>query len=255
MATKNSKAAKTEKTKSQRSKVLTIIAIVFGAALLVTGLVITIVKAIDHEEPDCCVIDPTPYNPDPYDPDDPDYPAALKPILYLYPETETEVTVNFEHPENLTTTYPKYNNGWKVIAQPNGDLRDSEGKYYYGLYWDEWVANRSYSEGFYVEKDNAIAFLEEKLSTIGLNDRERNEFITYWLPILEQNGKSFVYFELTEERQQGNAMTISPAPDSLLRVNMHIWKVDENPNLPEQYLPSFERKGFTAVEWAGTNHQ
>ena len=69
-----------------------------------------------------------------------------------------------------------------------------------------------------------------------------------------QNEKSFVYFELTEERQQGNRITISPTPDSLLRVNMHVWQSDENPNLPEQNLPTFERKGFAAVEWGGTNH-
>jgi hypothetical protein len=87
---------------------------------------------------------------------------------------------------------------------------------------------------------------------IGLNDRERNEFIMYWLPVLEQNGKSFVHFDLTEERQKDNELMITPAPDSLLRINMYVEKVNEDPNLPEQTFPSFERKGFAAVEWGGT---
>jgi hypothetical protein len=33
---------------------------------------------------------------------------------------------------------------------------------------------------------------------------------------------------------------------------MYVKKVDENPNLPEQALQSFERKGFAVVEWGGT---
>ena len=47
----------------------------------------------------------------------------------------------------------------------------------------------NYSEGFYVEDKDAIKFLEEKLSIIGLNDKEKNEFIMYWLPVLKDNKK------------------------------------------------------------------
>lgn len=107
-------------------------------------------------------------------------------------------------------------------------------------------------EGFYVTKDSAIDFLEDKLSIIGLNDREKNEFIMYWLPILENNGKSLVYFELTSEREKSNKLIIEPKPDSLLRINMHIKKVSRKINIKEQNLVSFDRKGFVAVEWGGT---
>ena len=47
-----------------------------------------------------------------------------KPVLYLYPEEKTDITVNFEKEENLTTTYPKFKDEWKVTAYPNGDLYD-----------------------------------------------------------------------------------------------------------------------------------
>ena len=142
-----------------------------------------------------------------------------------------------------------------MLAHPNGDLYDKNNNYYYALYWDELEPmNVDFTEGFYVTKDNAITFLEEKLSIIGLNNRERNEFIMYWLPKLEQNEKSLVYFELTEERQANNELIIEPKPDSLLRVNMHIKKVDKEVNIKEQTLNKFERKGFVAVEWGGTIH-
>ncbi len=175
-----------------------------------------------------------------------------KPVLYLYPEKDTNIEVSFENKDNLTTTYPKYKDSWKVFAKTNGDLYDENGKYYYGLYWEEDLNHKvDFSSGFYVEKDNAIEFLEEKLTLLGFSDRERNEFIMYWLPILEKNGKSLVYFELTEERDSYNKLNISPKPDSLLRVAIHVKKVDKKINIKEQNLPTFERVGFTAVEWGG----
>ena len=175
-----------------------------------------------------------------------------KPVLYLYPEEKTDITVNFEKEENLTTTYPKFKEEWKVTAYPNGDLYDENGKYYYGLYWEEDSNHKvDFQEGFYVSKENAISFLEEKLSIIGLNDKERNEFIMYWLPILEKNEHNLVYFELTEERDSFNKLEISPKPDSLLRMAIHVKKVDKKTNIKEQKLTSFERTGFTAVEWGG----
>ena len=59
--------------------------------------------------------------------------GGMKPILYLYPTKKTSVKVGFEHPAYLMTTYPKYSNGWNVIAYPNGDLYDDNNKYYYAL--------------------------------------------------------------------------------------------------------------------------
>ena len=181
--------------------------------------------------------------------------AVAKPILYLYPKKTTNVTVSFEHPEILKTTYPKIKDEWNVKAKSNGSLYDKDGRYYYGLYWDEErVHTVDFSEGFYVEEKDAINFLEEKLDYIGLSEREANEFITYWLPILENNKKSLVYFELTDERESYNKINISPKPDSLLRLVIHIKKVDKKTKIKEEKLTQFKRNGFTAVEWGGTTY-
>jgi hypothetical protein len=180
--------------------------------------------------------------------------TIVKPVLYLYPKMDnTKIKVSFANPNRLTTTYPKFNKVWEVIANRNGDLYDAKGNYYYGLYWEEDRPIKiDFSEGFYVTKDNAIDFLEEKLSTIGLSDRERNEFIMYWLPILEKNERNLVYFELTESREANNKLIINPKPDSLLRIAIHVKKVDKKIDLKEQKLPTFNRTGFTVVEWGGT---
>ena len=89
------------------------------------------------------------------------------------------------------------------------------------------------------------------MDIIGLNKKERNEFIMYWLPILEKNSKNLVYFELTEERDYYNKLIINPKPDSILRVAIHVKKVNKKTSIKEQKLTSFKRKGYAAVEWGG----
>jgi len=175
-----------------------------------------------------------------------------KPIIYLYPTATTSISVQLQKPENFTTTYPLYGDGWRVTAQPDGKLSDASGKQYYALYWEgKDTSPYDFSTGFYVTKDTAAHVLEKQLTKIGLNSRERNEFMIYWLPVLRDIGQSVIHFRLTDELQSQNKLTISPAPDSLLRVAMDIKPVRRPVVLPAQKLDSFERKGFAVVEWGG----
>lgn len=184
---------------------------------------------------------------------DPD--VAYKPIIYLYPEKDMNVSVKLEKYNNIITSYPKYDDGWNVYAKNNGKLLYNN-REYYALYWDEFNDNNvNFKEGFYVKKENAIKFLEEKLDIIGFNNREANEFIMYWLPVLENNNQSLIYFELTEERESNNKLIINPKPDSMLRVNMHVLKINHKVDIKEQELTTFKRYGFTVVEWGGVIHK
>ena len=67
-------------------------------------------------------------------------------------------------------------------------------------------------------------------------------------------GKNLVYFELTNERQVYNRLNIAPTPDSLLRVAIHVKKVNNRINIKEQKLSTFKRNGFVAVELGGVVH-
>lgn len=75
---------------------------------------------------------------------------SAKPVIYLYPEAETEVAVTLDYDGELTCTYPAYEDGWTVTAFPDGTLTDGETAYNY-LYW-EGVTDAAYdlSEGFCV---------------------------------------------------------------------------------------------------------
>lgn len=177
-----------------------------------------------------------------------------KPVIYLYPEEETAVTVALDYGGTLTCTYPAAQDGvWTVTASPDGTLRDEEGQEYSYLFWEgTCAASYDFSEGFCVSGADTAAFLEEALSSLGLNRREANEFIVYWLPQMEQNPYNLISFQ-AEAYTDHARLEISPPPDSVLRVFM-AWKaLDEPVELPAQTLPAFVRTGFTVVEWGGAD--
>ena len=178
-----------------------------------------------------------------------------KPVIYLYPETETEITVQLDYSGELTCTFPTYTDGWKVTAAPDGTLTDEKGQTYNYLYWEgEGAEQYDFSQGFCVAGADTVAFLEDALAQLGLTRKEVNEFIVYWLPQMEQNPYNLIAFQ-QETYTEAAKLTVTPTPDSILRVFM-AWKPLEKPvDIPDQTLPIFERRGFTVVEWGGAEVQ
>lgn len=182
----------------------------------------------------------------------PDPNACYKPVIYLYPETETEVSVKLKLDGELTCTYPAYNNGWTVTAFPDGTLTNAKGQVYNYLYWEgETFAQWDMTEGFCVKGEDTAEFLEDALEKLGLTRREANEFIVYWLPLMEQNPYNIISFQ-NDIYTDAAQLEVNPVPDTLIRVFM-AWKAaDMYVELPKQELIAPERTGFTVVEWGGT---
>ena len=175
-----------------------------------------------------------------------------KPVIYLYPEEAADVTVTLDYAGELTCTYPAYENGWTVRAEPDGTLHTADGREYSYLFW-EGVDDTEYdlSIGWCVAGADTEEFLQETLSAMGLTPREYNEFIVYWLPRMQDNAYNLITFQ-HETYEDTAKLTIEPQPDSILRVFM-VWKsltepVEvETPDAPA----GFARDGFTVVEWGG----
>ena len=107
------------------------------------------------------------------------------------------------------------------------------------------------TEGFCVKGEDTAAFLEDALEKLGLNRKEANEFIVYWLPLMEQNPYNIISFQ-TDAYTNAAPLEITPAPDTLIRVFM-AWQASDIPVTPEaQELSAPARTGFTVVEWGGT---
>lgn len=184
-----------------------------------------------------------------------DLPVADKPVIYLYPEKETDVHVELELTEaDLSTTYPKYNNGWDVVAYPDGTLLNkADGTHHKYLFWDAVNCRTrfDFSKGFCVAGSDTESFLKEKLTYMGLTEQEMNEFIVYWLPLMEHNAYNLISFQ-GEAYTNSAKLNITPTPDSMLRIFMAYVPLDNAVDIEPQQLETFERNGFTVVEWGGT---
>lgn len=179
---------------------------------------------------------------------------AAKPILYFYPESEiicsAKITLNGE----LTCTYPEHSEeGWcDFTAYPDGTIVFPDGKEYYALYWEGVQKNEwDFSKGWCVRGEDTAEFLEWALAEQGLSAREANEFIVYWLPLMQNNVYNVISFQTTAYTDNA-VLEITPTPDSLLRVFMAYYASDIEVYIEPQEFEEFERYGFTVVEWGGS---
>lgn len=178
--------------------------------------------------------------------------VAYKPVIYLYPEEKTDVSVKLDLDGKLTCTYPEYKDGWEVTASPDGTLTDKDGKIYSYLYWEgDIYANYDLSQGFCIKGEDTADFLEYALEKLGLTRREANEFIVYWLPLMQNNPYNVISFQ-TNAYTDVAKLSVNPSPDTLIRIFM-TWQASESYiKLSEQQLLTPTRDGFVVVEWGGT---
>lgn len=186
-----------------------------------------------------------------YRQEDPASCVLAKPVIYLYPEKETEVEVQLDLDGELVSSWPAYEGGWTVTAQPDGTLTDAAGNEYSYLFWDalndtEW----DFSQGFCVAGEDTGEFLRQTLSDMGLTAKEYNEFIVYWLPLMQESAYNLISFQ-GEIYEESAKLDITPRPDSVLRVFM-AWKSVRKPvEIAAQTFEPFVREGFSVVEWGG----
>lgn len=180
-----------------------------------------------------------------------------KPVIYLYPEQKTDISVKLDYNGELTCTYPDYGSGWNVTAEPDGRLVNKvDGQEYSYLFWEgiSNAANYDFSKGFVVPGAETATFLRDKLSLLGLTPAEYNEFIVFWLPRMQDNPYNLITFQ--QERYSDNApLTITPMPDSMLRVFMAYKPLEQAISIEPQQLDTFDRTGFAVVEWGGSEVQ
>jgi len=117
-----------------------------------------------------------------------------KPVIYLYPEKESDIFVWVNPTGGFKITEPVYNNGWQVKAKPNGEIYNyDDNKMYPYLFWEGYGLNYERpQEGFVVSKDEVEEFLNEKLIKLGLIKKEADEFIEFWLPRMQEKNYYFI---------------------------------------------------------------
>ncbi len=207
-----------------------------------------------------------------------------KPVIYLYPGVPTDISLQFTAPMELTTQIPKYVEGWKVKAYPNGKLVDLQPQYtkcellknsfgseyaksscerneYPYIYWAGQSHAAFYpkiSAGWIVESREVESTLREKLTEIGLTEKEQNDMLEYWLPQINKYNAPYYRLSLLQNAELNKLfpMQVTPKPDSIIRVFLDFDPLNSagEISLTVGKVQHYSRNGFTLVEWGGRRH-
>lgn len=172
-----------------------------------------------------------------------------KPVIYLYPTTPTDVLVKVD--AQIRISEPAYGNGWQVRAYPDGTLKAPSGTHG-SLFWEG--TGKQYptiTRGSVVAKDQLESTLRTHLAQLGLNEKESAEFLTFWLPKMPQTPYTRLSWLGTREMNALAPLSVTPKPDSMIRIFLDFEGLDKPVALQPQVLNSIPRNGFTLVEWGG----
>lgn len=181
-----------------------------------------------------------------------------KPVIYMYSNQDISCDLTIIPNGELTFSYPLMKDGWEIELSKDEDLK-VQGKAYPYLFWEgEGVIDYELKDnniiGEVISKSQLTDYFESSLALLGLNFKERSDFITFWVPqLLEKEYVLIQWIVDTDYNEMIAKMEVNPEPDALRRVYMLASPTD-NPHieLKPQKLNSFERFGFTIVEWGGT---
>lgn len=175
--------------------------------------------------------------------------VVKKPNIYIYPQKEVELEVKLIFPTggSVIESIPEYGTGWNVFVEKSGLI---EGQYRF-LYYESRVPNLfQYESGWIVKQENLESFFKENMKLCGFVNTEINDFIEYWIPKLNNAEEYLLYPQFEKDISRVINLQVSERPESLLRL---FYVIKENTNkikyLKKPSLRTFERKGFTVVEW------
>lgn len=177
-----------------------------------------------------------------------------KPVIYLYPESTQDVSVEVAPYGGFSYTDPAYGSGWNVVAHPDGRLvNKADGQAYPYLFWEGngGIMNTETNRGFVVAKADVQSFLADSLAKLGFIDQEIADFTEFWLPRMQQAPYYFITFYGRETMDALAPLSVTPQPDTIIRVLMDYRELDARVDVEEYPLFAPARTGFTVTEWGG----
>ena len=187
--------------------------------------------------------------PDTTDTSTPPNAEFMKPNIYIYPvnKIELDVSIRFPNGGSITASVPDYKGGWHIIVDSTGLINNK----YRFLFYESDVPNLcQYEKGWIVNGKSLAAFFNKNLQETGFLHDEINDFIDYWIPLIDSAPSYAIYPQYSKELEKMIQIRFSKMPDNILRLSYVIKKI-MNPelNIPEPTIPQFKRKGFTVTEW------
>jgi hypothetical protein len=183
--------------------------------------------------------------------------CVAKPVIYLYPQEPEPVSVSVASTGQIVVSDPLYpQGGWKnVLANPNGSLFYGNKQYSELFYETDVTTFAKPHTGILIPKNTLKPALSGILDQLGLIATEKQEFLEFWLPRLQQINAPYIYFSVldTTVKNTIDKVKISPQPDTQIAFIAYFKPVTDTRSLDTTLsLPQKpKRSGFVSVEWGG----
>lgn len=180
----------------------------------------------------------------------------MKPVIYLYPTQKMTINVKVAPNAWFKYTDPIYpSNWWTVVSDKHSNI-EYKWKIYPYLFW-EWNAiwYEMRNEWFVIinSKISIENFLNDKLSLLGLNQKEISDFKEYWVEklMLVKENYIFITFASKEQQDFDAPLEIYPKPDNIIRVFMDYKWLEKYELVKPLEIKTPIRNWFSVVEWWG----
>jgi len=180
--------------------------------------------------------------------------CMAEPIVYFYPPHP--MTVHYQLGANVALAHtqpPMPNNGITLEARPGGTFADVTGRRHSWLFWEGTSSRAPHpGTGDVVRREDVAAYFSRVLPVLGLQGREIEDFKDAWIPRLSATPYYLIHFYSAAEVEVRAPVTVTPAPDSNLRLLMDALPLQEEVDAPSSPLPQPPARGaFAVVEWGG----
>lgn len=147
-----------------------------------------------------------------------------KPVVYVYDQDKSLNTlqVTLKDHGTFTKIIPGFTKDQTRAFTANNKGKISVDKHNFDyLYYSASVPNyERNTDGRIVKGKNIRAFFEQKLTTIGLNAKEKKDFIEYRVPEFKPTQTYFVSFKFNEQLDPYAKLTFERNPQTIFRVFM-----------------------------------
>ena len=181
-----------------------------------------------------------------------------KPAVYLYPPKKQLVNVRVNPKGELSYTDPPYDplSGWTVNAFPSGQLLNIDNQqisnnylYYESKLFDSEI--KKPTKGWVVKFEDLEQLFNQTLPKLGLNQKEKQDFMDYWLKKLPKSPYYFVGLVDKSQRDYLETLEVTPNPETSIRFSLYFEALNEPKTVEEPKITTPDRKGFTLVDWGG----
>jgi hypothetical protein len=172
-----------------------------------------------------------------------------KPNIYIYPTTQLNLNVQISFPMGgeIITSIPDYGKGWNITVDTNGLI---DNKYRFLFYESKQPNVWQREQGWIIKKDNLESFFRANMAEYGFKGMEIEDFIEYWIPLLDKNEFYLIYPQTKNILYKVISLDVSIQPDNMLRLHYLIKGTNNNNiNLTAPTIEGFKRDGYYITEW------